>query len=181
MWDLQGNQIGAPFRGHEAEVAGIAFSPDGQRIVSSSLDRTIRLWDLQGNQIGAPFQGHENGVFDVVFSPDGERIVSSSLDGTVRLWDLEGNPIGPPLQGHENGVFGVAFSPDGQRIAHANVDGTIQLRWASWKEWIANSCDRLSHHPLLHSLDNLDNVYDEDFSQAVSEVRGACLQASWNQ
>jgi hypothetical protein len=71
---------------HEDAVSSVAFSPDGQHIVSGSLDKTLRLWDLQGNAMGQPFQGHESAVRSVAFSPDGQHIVSGSDDKTVRLW-----------------------------------------------------------------------------------------------
>jgi WD40 repeat protein len=32
-------------RGHEASAHSAAFSPDGARIVTASLDRTARIWD----------------------------------------------------------------------------------------------------------------------------------------
>ena len=92
LWDLEGNQIGNPFLDHEDSVRSVAFSPDGESIVSSS-SKTLRLWDLEGNQIGNPFQGHEHYVTTVAFSPDGKAIISGSLDNTIRLWTLDGNPI----------------------------------------------------------------------------------------
>ena len=64
----------------------MAFSPNGQAIVSGSDDRTVRLWDLSGNPIGEPFQGHSAAVWSVAFSPDGQTIVSGSADHTIRLW-----------------------------------------------------------------------------------------------
>jgi len=33
-------------RGHEDEVNSAAFSPDGQRIVTASADKTARIWDV---------------------------------------------------------------------------------------------------------------------------------------
>ena len=38
-------KIGA-LTGHSVDVSSIAFSPDGKRIVSGSLDFTVRVWNL---------------------------------------------------------------------------------------------------------------------------------------
>ncbi|MEH2253209.1 WD40 repeat domain-containing protein [Nostoc sp.] len=65
----------------------MAFSSEGERIVSGSNDKTVRLWDVNGQPIAQPFVGHEDWVNSVAFSPDGERIVSSSYDETIRIWD----------------------------------------------------------------------------------------------
>jgi len=66
----------------------VAFSPDGQRIVSGSADTTVRLWDAAtGRPVGQPLTGHTDPVWSVAFSPDGKRIASGSQDQTVRLWD----------------------------------------------------------------------------------------------
>jgi WD40 repeat protein len=74
---------------HESEVYSVAFSPDGQRIVSGSVDKTVRIWDAKtGAPIGKPLTGHENPVTSVAFSPDGQRIVSGSVDKTVRIWNI---------------------------------------------------------------------------------------------
>ncbi|MEH1871121.1 AAA-like domain-containing protein, partial [Nostoc sp.] len=56
--------------GHESYVTSASFSPDGQRILTASFDKTARLWDLQGKEI-AKFQGHEDWVRSASFSPDG--------------------------------------------------------------------------------------------------------------
>jgi WD40 repeat protein len=36
--------IGQPLTGHEDQVRSAAFSPDGKRIVTASLDKTARIW-----------------------------------------------------------------------------------------------------------------------------------------
>jgi len=113
--------------GHEGEVKSAAFSRDGNRIVTASVDKTARLWDADtGRPIGEPLRGHQDQVLSAAFSPDDTRIVTASADGTALLWDAKtGRPIGEPLRGRGYHVLSAAFSPDGDRIVTA--DGTVRL------------------------------------------------------
>src|SRR6266702_1786689 len=58
-------------------VLSMALSPEGQRIVSGSDDRSIRVWNAStGETAAGPFTGHTSSITSVAFSPDGQRIVS---------------------------------------------------------------------------------------------------------
>ena len=65
----------------------MAFSPDGQRLVLASADRTVQVWDTTGQQIQVWDHGFT--AQSLAFRPDGRRIVSGSDDKTVRLWDAD--------------------------------------------------------------------------------------------
>jgi WD40 repeat protein len=78
--------MGASFQGHEDSVSSVAFSPDGQMIVTVSYDYTVRLWDLQGTPLSQPLKGHQDLISAVAFSPDSQMIISGSFDKTLRLW-----------------------------------------------------------------------------------------------
>ena len=111
-----------------ASVTGVAFSPDGQRIVTRCDDKTLRRWDAHtGQPLGDPLTGHTDWVMAV--SPDEQVIVSGGGGNkTLRLWDTRtGQPIGDPLTGHTGAVSSVAFSPDGRRLVTASWDTTVRL------------------------------------------------------
>jgi WD40 repeat protein/tRNA A-37 threonylcarbamoyl transferase component Bud32 len=74
-------------KGHALAVLDVAFSPDGERVVTASTDRTIRVWDRATGQELLMLNGHTRAVTGIRFSPDGHRLISASADRTVRVWD----------------------------------------------------------------------------------------------
>ena len=110
---------------HKAYVTSVVFSPDGNKILTASTDKTAKLWDLQGKII-TDLKGHTNIVNSAVFSPDGTKILTASDDKTAKLWDLSGNLLAD-LKQHNEGVKSAVFSPDGTKILTASADNTAKL------------------------------------------------------
>ena len=66
-----------------------AFSGDGKRVVTASLDKTARIWDAESGKEIAVLKGHYGDrVLSAAFSGDGKRVVTASLDKTARIWDV---------------------------------------------------------------------------------------------
>ncbi len=75
-------------RPHVDQVRDIVFSPDGQRVVTSSSDRTARLWDGETGALIAVLEGHDGTVHSASFTlASGRAVMTVSADGTARLWD----------------------------------------------------------------------------------------------
>jgi WD40 repeat protein len=113
--------------GHLSWVCSVAFSPDGQQIVSGSGDSTVRVWDACTGAALQTLKGHSSYVNSVAFSPDGQQIVSGSYDSIVRVWDACTGAALQMLKGHSSSVSSVAFSPDGQQIVSGSGDSTVRV------------------------------------------------------
>ncbi len=123
-------------RGHTAPVSSAVFSPDGQLIVTASMDGTARLWSQDGTPL-AVFTAHTDDIHhsaftptdditSVVFSPDGQTILTASDAGIARLWDRQGKELAI-FTGHTYGISSAIFSPDGATILTASGDWTVRL------------------------------------------------------
>ncbi|MGE5342343.1 MAG: eIF2A-related protein [Candidatus Omnitrophota bacterium] len=152
----------ADFKGHTDWISSAAFSPGGQRILTTSSDKTAKLWDLKGHLL-TDFRGHKKTVMSAVFSPDGKQVLTASLDGTAKLWDLNGHLLAD-LKGHKGPVISAVFSPDGQQILTASQDRTAKL-------WDVNG-------KLLADLKGHTNIV---INAAFSPDGRRILTSSWDQ
>ncbi|KAF7974596.1 hypothetical protein HWV62_11876 [Athelia sp. TMB] len=114
--------------GHTDWVNAVAYSPDGQHIVSGSDDGSAWVRDAEtGEAVAGPFECTST-VKAVVYSPNGKHIVVGCDDGGLRIIDAEtGENVGGTLQGHTDCVRSVAYSPCGKFIASGSDDHTIRL------------------------------------------------------
>ena len=134
VWNTQTGRQVLSLRG-SGYLTGVAFSPDGRRLVSGEISGRVKLWDLATGQEIRILWGHRRPVYSVAFSPDGHRLVTASSDRTVRVWD--GRPLQAgetqgilTLPGHDGFVRGLAFSPDGRHLASVGSDAIVRI-WDS--------------------------------------------------
>ena len=88
IWDPKNRELLRTIAAHRAAVVRLAFSPDGRRLATASLDSAARVWDGSTGQRLLTLEGHTGSVVDVDFSPDGKRLLTASFDDTVNVWVL---------------------------------------------------------------------------------------------
>jgi WD40 repeat protein/serine/threonine protein kinase len=125
LYNLETHKSSLSLQGHTDAITGIVLSPDGKRLVSASLDRTLRIWDVATAR-ETSVSHDEGSVLAVAISPDGRRIAAGSGDRTVKIWSPPASEN--PMSLHRGaGINSVAFSPDGKHIAASSANGMVTV------------------------------------------------------
>jgi WD40 repeat protein/predicted Ser/Thr protein kinase len=120
---------------------------DGQNLISSSGDKTIKIWSLATGKLLQTLTGSSEPVLAVALSPSDRTLVSGTYNNhqAINIWNFStGN--GRNLGGDSQQVWSVAISPDGQSLANSNGDGSIDVQ---------SLLGRKLHYRLLGHLDTV--------------------------
>jgi WD40 repeat protein len=110
----------------------IAFSPDSQRIVTTSHRfgengpiYLAHVWNVRTGTMIGQLHGHRDPIRSVAFSPDSSLVATASADATARLWTAEPGSEFPTLKMADRPIQWAAFQDTVVTIAS---DGKLQ-RW----------------------------------------------------
>ena len=91
VWDVQTGKELLQLKGHTNGVICVAWSPDGKRILTGGLDRTVRLWDAgNGKDLKiARRRPHRLASTPCCSPPTARRPSRAANEQTIGVWDLE--------------------------------------------------------------------------------------------
>ncbi|XP_070848414.1 apoptotic protease-activating factor 1 [Chaetodon trifascialis] len=127
--EVPSGKLLATLLGHTKTVLHCQFSQNGQTLITSSEDTTIRVWRWQSGECQV-LQGHKEQVrcFSLLSnSPGDARLLSWSFDGTVKMWDLESGEKLQDIEAHRGAILSCHVSPDGCLFATTSADKTVKL------------------------------------------------------
>ncbi|KAJ5475085.1 NACHT nucleoside triphosphatase, partial [Penicillium diatomitis] len=116
--------------GHPGEVYLIAWSPDGDKLASTSAstDRTICIFDAVTGQNLVTLKEHTHSVSSLAWCPNGSRIALGLENGMIWIWESSTGEIICELGGGSRcgrRVKIIAWSPDGSRLVFEGEERTI--------------------------------------------------------
>jgi WD40 repeat protein len=118
IWDLAGAAEKQTLSGHSDGVSGLAFSPNGKLLASTSKDYTVRLWDSGTGEMVRELRGFDVPPQSVAFDPHGRFLVTTEYKGGgVKVWDVRsGEKLSTTPNDPAPAAYVAAFSPDGRHF-----------------------------------------------------------------
>ena len=140
MWDAHtGNNI-KTLSGHKDIIVTVAYSPDGNTIVSGGWDGMLHRWDAATGEPLKSFEiytgvlhftrGHGGAITHTTYSPDGKTIATAGADGTMQWWDAHIGDNIKTFTEYISGSRSITYSPD-EKIIAVTAGGKVNLWNAS--------------------------------------------------
>jgi len=161
------------FADHQARICGVAFNPNGRKLISAGRNGVVLIRDLaNGTTETVPIlPDRPQEISAISLSPgEGRLLAVATTAGLIHLWDLRERKLTATWKAHEPGSLLVAFSPRGRYLATAM--GT------SVKIWDFNSGAVV--HTFRQSGDILDMNWSSDERFLASCAFGARLVRVWD-
>lgn len=148
IWDgaTRGARPVFELSGHAGPIDDLRFSPDGLRVASVAVDKTLRLWSVAD---GAPFAqaAIPGGATSVAWTSAGKRLVTAGADGALRVWNVPvaaGGEVAAvrEMKGHGGPVTCVDSIPGAaSQIISGGADGSVRI----WNVDTGETVRKLDH------------------------------------
>lgn len=169
--EYQGDNVSSSIR-----INSLDWSPDNNRLVSASTNRTLKVWDLNTDECILTMVGHAGSITSVDWSPDGKWIASASVDDSVIIWDAVNGEVIKVFE-TVSSVRSVSWSNGGKWIASGSSTGDIRDtglvtvfnagNWTVYDQYSSN----------LTEIQSVDWSPDDEYISGSSSNGKICI---WN-
>jgi len=115
IWDVGSGEIHGILIGHSASVSTIAYSAQGDLLISKDYNNVVRVCEVETGACRHILQGDEYAVL----SPKENQIAfysQSSYNIKIELWDVETGVCLRRLSGYKGEIYSMAYSSQGDQI-----------------------------------------------------------------
>jgi WD40 repeat protein len=126
VWQIETGQNLLNIKAHNGYVVGLAFTSDGKKLISASVDTHIKIWDLESGICLHSWQSLAP-IYKIALSKNDRILACSGKNGDVLLWDITTYELIKRFIGHTDNILDVSFHPQGKLLVSSSFDSTIKL------------------------------------------------------
>lgn len=113
--------------GHSGGILSVSYSPDGDKIMTASADKTVKFWDLEAQKLISTYNaGNDLSNQQLGCLWAGQFTLSVSLSGSISYIDMNSNQCSRILNGHQKSIETLVVKDD--KIITSSYDGRI-TKW----------------------------------------------------
>ncbi|MBI1348206.1 hypothetical protein GC163_18180 [bacterium] len=128
LWDTNREVEIQRLAPHKKRIAGMAWSPDSQRLATCGEDGVLRLWNRITGDMLWEQKVESVGPLTIVYSPMGDLIAVGGFDQQVTVWHANSGELAGVGIAHSAAIRALSFNPTGNQLISASLDGQLQ-RW----------------------------------------------------
>ncbi len=150
LWEVYNNRrCVRTFNGHKMAVKDVDFNNSGDKFLSTSYDRHIKLWDTETGECVGRYTNNKVG-YCVKFNPDEDKqhlFVVGTADKKIVCWDTRSNEIVQEYDRHLGAVNTITFVDENRRMVTTSDDKSLRV----W-EWDIPVDMKYIADPSMHSM-----------------------------
>ncbi|KAF8834871.1 WD40 repeat-like protein [Paxillus ammoniavirescens] len=175
--------------GHTGAIWSVAFLPDGQQVISGSVDRSVRGWRVKGGGEVGKVIWERDWVLAVAASGDGHWIATGGREKNITIWDAMTHEKVVQLEGHSDAIRSLAFSQDSGRLVSGSRDRTV-IVWSRLGKRLAGPFTGHTHtvwevgfSPSGNEIASCDggaiHIWNSHSGELVRPINVAAVSCAW--
>jgi WD40 repeat protein len=128
VWQTGSDDAPTVIRGHTGTVARIVFVGDSSQVLTTSMDKTIRLWDARtGAALGVIGSLGNSGLPTIAADPGGRLVAEADKSLRLSVWETRPRAWLSLSPRAESAATCVSFNGDGTRLASGDERGNMTV------------------------------------------------------
>ncbi|KAH3745246.1 U3 small nucleolar RNA-associated protein 21 [Pelomyxa schiedti] len=125
-FNIQSGLLRQTFEYHTRGITGIVCDNLSKHVITTSLDRTLRVWDFASGDIESELE-FRSAPSQIVLNRDNNLLAISLDDGSVKVFDIDTQNVVRHFTGHSSQINDMAFLPSGHWLLTAGMDRTVRV------------------------------------------------------